>query len=117
AGQHHHGALVENDVLLERKLANGLQYDTVVRLPCGNDRTPDRQGIHIERSQSLDQRGRRRISKRNLFLLCGIKQQATVLSHHEIEQLDGVEDISKVGKIAPGHKDKLAPRAPQVLES
>jgi hypothetical protein len=103
-------------VLFEREVANGLQHDVLVRLPCCNDCAPDRQGLHAERLQPLDQRCRRRLGERNLLLLCGVKQQAAVLSHHEVEQLDGVEGIAKIGKISPGHKDELASRAPQLLE-
>src|SRR4030095_13076800 len=108
---------VENDVLLECKIVNGFQHDALVRLPCGDDRAPDRQGLHPELLQRLDKSRRRRLGERSLLLLCGIEQQAAVLGHHEIEQPDWIEDISEIGKISPGHKDELASRVPQLLES
>ena len=37
ARQHHHRPLVEDDVQLEGKIANGLQNGRLVRLPCSDD--------------------------------------------------------------------------------
>ena len=42
AGQDYHGALVKNDVQFKTELANDIEHDLLVRLPCGDNGAANR---------------------------------------------------------------------------
>jgi len=50
----HHGALVENDVLLECEIANGFEHNLFVRLPGRDDGAADRQRVYATLTQTID---------------------------------------------------------------
>ena len=116
AGQHHHRALVEDDVQLERKVVDGLEHDRLVRFPGGDDGAADRRGRHAEVLQTLHERRRRRLGERGFLLLCGVEEKGPVLGNDEVEQLQLREGPLQVGKVPAGDEDQLSAGALDLLQ-
>ena len=108
AGQHHHRALVEDDVQLEPKVADGLEHDRLVRFPGGDDGAADGQRRHAELPQARDERRRGRLGERRLLLLGRVEEKSAVLCDHEVEQLELGERALQIRKVPAGDEDQLS---------
>ena len=116
ARQHHHRALVEDNVQLKGELADGLQHSFLVRLPGGDDGAADRQRRDAEFLQAGDKSGRGWLGERRFLLLGRVEQEGAILGDDKVEQVEFRKDALQVGKIPAGDEDQLPAGSPHLLQ-
>ncbi|HEX9575491.1 MAG TPA: hypothetical protein VF994_15460 [Myxococcales bacterium] len=114
-GEHHHRALVEDDLQLEPLPLDLLQHRRLVRHAGGDDHAPGGEG-HARPSQCRREAFRRRLGQGALLLPVGQIEERAVLRHHRVEEIDTGEDLQEVFEVAAGDQEQLAPARPQPLQ-
>ena len=106
--QHHHRALVEDYLMFQPQITDGLENQRLIRMPGGDDHAANRKWGHALRLERRDERRRRWLGQRQLLARGrGIDQRA-VLSYHAIEQIYARECAQQIGQLTAGDQDQLA---------
>ncbi len=115
--QHHHCALVEDDLPLETRCADAFEHRILVGLPGGDDPAADGQRGHAARLQRGHQFRRRFGRDQTFFLALGEVEQGAVLGDHEVEQVQPIVNAPQVWKLPTGYQKQLSSAFAQALES
>ena len=116
-GEHHHGTLVEDDLQVEAKRADGIEHRSLVGLPGCDDDAAHRQGRNPLRFEALD-KGFGRGRPEGALLLAGRRvEQRAVLRHHAVEEVEPGAHAFEVGPFTPCHHDEASAAALQSFES
>ncbi len=114
--QHHHGALVEDDLQLQPQVAYGGQHLALVRLPACDDHAPHRQGRHPGIPQPLGELRRGSGGQRPFLLGRGLVEQRAVLGHDQVEQVQAGHAADQVVQLPSRDQDQLAAGPAQALQ-
>jgi hypothetical protein len=108
--QHHHRALVEDDVELEAEIADDVEHDRLVRSPGRYDALADRERCHAARSQRRHEPLHGGLGQQFLLLAVGAVEHGAVLGHHPIEEVETRADGDEAVELAAGDEEQPAPR-------
>ena len=101
--QHHHRALVEDDLQLQPQLADHLQHDRVVRLPGRHDAAPHGERLDTAFLQLANEGLRWRVGQRPFLSGRRRVEQRTVFRDDEIEHVKLLAAYTvQVVEFAPG---------------
>ena len=113
--EHHDGALVEDHLQLEPHVANDLQHDRVVRLPCGDDHLSNGKRRDPTPSQLLHECLGRSIAQQFCLARSRREYKGAVFGDDTVERFTR-EHRHQVVQLAASHQEKLSTRCAQPLE-
>ena len=114
--QHHHGALVEDDLQLEPELLDDVEDDLVLGCPGGDDHPADGQGRHVPLFERLYEGGGGPLCQRLLGVRRRRVEQRAVLGDDLVEDLQLPEMIREVVELAPRDQHQPPPGVLQLPE-
>jgi hypothetical protein len=115
-GQHHDGALVEDDLQLQAQVANDFEYRGLVRLPGRNDDPAHRDGMDLPRDEHIDEDLRRTLRQYLLFSARRPVNERAVLGDDALEQVQPREHPPQVIHFATRNEDQFAAAISQALQ-
>ena len=115
--QHHDRALVEDHLVLQPQLVDGLQHRFLVRLMGGHDHAPAGEFGRALAPERRVELGRRRLAQQPLLLGVGAEDMRPVLGHDAVEQGVFGEDLAQVLQLSAGDQHELPARGLEPLTS